>query len=100
MFSNTHLFVISSIPENSANVRGNKAEAGILRERKKRNRPGYRAPRVDPREADAGDDSLSRATFSRCFCFNEIERPGVNETRGLIFCSRFLRQNVCVWLLG
>lgn len=50
VFSNTRLFVISSILGEFSERSRKRSGSSILWERKKRNRPSYRAPRFDPFE--------------------------------------------------
>lgn len=71
VFSNTRLFVISSILGEFSERSRKRSGSSILWERKKRNRPSYRAPRFDPRRADAEREVLF---FFRGFVVQE-EQP-------------------------
>lgn len=88
VFSNTRLFVISSILGEFSERSRKRSGSSILWERKKRNRPSYRAPRFDPFE------ELMRR--EKCYFFSWFccarGTAGVNEARELVFVPFFCRE--------
>ena len=94
VFSNTRLFVISSILGEFSERSRKRSGSSILWERKKRNRPSYRAPRFDPFE------ELMRR--EKCYFFSWFccarGTAGVNEARELVFVPFFLSRGKIFFL--